>query len=140
MNVVNLIGRVTKDVELRTSSGGKTFAGFTLAVNEYYNGQQNAQFIPCLAWEKTAENMAKYVKKGSLISVEGSLSIRNQNNNGQFTTITNVRVSRVEFLSTQPKDIPATVSQPNNNHNTEFEIEDNSQNNQSYNDDILWDE
>ncbi|WP_339034186.1 single-stranded DNA-binding protein [Spiroplasma endosymbiont of Cantharis rufa] len=99
MNSINLIGRITKDPELRSSSNGKSFVPFTLAVNEFSGGNQFTQFVPCFAWEKTAENLAKFVKKGAQISVEGSINVRQENNNGQFSQIVTVRANRIEFLS-----------------------------------------
>ncbi|WP_339029932.1 single-stranded DNA-binding protein [Spiroplasma endosymbiont of Cantharis nigra] len=99
MNSINLIGRITKDPELRSSSNGKSFVAFTLAVNEFSGGNQFTQFVPCFAWEKTAENLAKFVKKGAQISVEGSINVRQENNNGQFSQIVTVRANRIEFLS-----------------------------------------
>ncbi|ARU90909.1 single-strand DNA-binding protein [Spiroplasma clarkii] len=151
MNSISLIGRITKDPELRTSSGGKSFVAFTVAVNEFSGGNQYTQFIPCIAWEKVAENMAKFLKKGAQIAVEGSLSVRQENANGQYNTIVNVRASRVHFLggaagtSPQPMAGGNPVPQPQiqnqqiPSNNIEFDLIDD---NQSAKDDdsILWDD
>ncbi|AHB35870.1 single-stranded DNA-binding protein [Spiroplasma apis] len=101
MNSVNLIGRITKDPELKTASNGKVYSSFTLAVNEYSNGTQYTQFVPCFVWEKSAENLVKYVRKGAQISVEGSINVRQDNNNGQYSTSITVRVNRIQFLDRQ---------------------------------------
>ncbi|AHI52364.1 single-stranded DNA-binding protein [Spiroplasma culicicola] len=145
MNSVNLIGRITKDPELRKSSGGKDYVAFTLAVNEFSGGNQFTQFVPCFAWEKTAENMAKYVKKGAQIAVEGSLNVRQDNNNGQFSTVISVRANRVQFLGgqgqtggsnfEQPKSAPSQSSPTN----YDFDLMDDASS--SNNDDsILWED
>ncbi|QHX36275.1 single-stranded DNA-binding protein [Spiroplasma sp. BIUS-1] len=149
MNSVNLIGRITKDPELRSSSNGKSFVAFTLAVNEFSGGNQFTQFVPCFAWEKTAENLAKFVKKGAQISVEGSINVRQENNNGQFSQIVTVRANRIEFLSgtgtgaqsgsgnsfesNQPKQ---STQQPSNNF--DFDLIDDVKSNDD--DSILWED
>ncbi|QBQ07223.1 single-strand DNA-binding protein [Spiroplasma gladiatoris] len=148
MNSVNLIGRITKDPELRTSSGGKVFVAFTLAVNEYGAGTQYTQFIPCFAWEKTAENMTKFVKKGSQLAVEGSISVRQDNSNNQYSTVVTVRANRVQFLGSS-QGSGANNSQNYNQHqqqnnlpqtnNYDFDlIEDNNPSNDD--DSILWED
>ncbi|AKX33689.1 single-strand DNA-binding protein [Spiroplasma litorale] len=104
MNSVNLIGRITKDPELRTSKDNRAFVAFTLAVNEFSGGKQYTQFVPCFAWEKTAENMSKYVKKGAQISIEGSINVRQENVNGQYNQSVFVRANRVQFLSNSGQD------------------------------------
>ncbi|AGR41094.1 single-stranded DNA-binding protein [Spiroplasma taiwanense] len=129
MNSVNLIGRITKDPELRKSSGGKDYVAFTVAVNEFSGGNQFTQFVPCFAWEKTAENMAKYVKKGAQIAVEGNLNVRQDNNNGQFSTVISVRANRIQFLASRHND----ENQP---HDYELVEEDTWTNDDS----ILWED
>lgn len=147
MNAVNLIGRITKEPELRTSSGGKSYVAFTLAVNEFAGGNQFTQFIPCFAWEKTAENMVKYVKKGAQIAVEGSMNVRQDNNNNQFNTIITVRASRVEFLGTSTSTSTSTNkfaekdnANINNNQNYDFDLIDDSKPSIPNDDAILWDD
>lgn len=101
MNNVSLVGRITKDVELREASNGTKYVGFTLAVGEYRNGTEYTNFIPCVAWDRNAFNMAKFLHKGSLISVFGKVSTRNKNENGKYETIVNIIVERVEFLGSK---------------------------------------
>ncbi|AGR41726.1 single-stranded DNA-binding protein [Spiroplasma diminutum] len=148
MNSVNLIGRITKDPELRSSSNGKSFVAFTLAVNEFSGGNQFTQFVPCFAWEKTAENLAKFVKKGAQISVEGSINVRQENANGQYSQIVTIRANRIEFLggtnnvqsSSNNSFGSSQPSQPSQqpSSNFDFDLIDDSK---STNDDsILWEE
>ena len=76
MNRVVLVGRLTKDPELRTTSSGISQTRFTLAVNRRgtgENGQREADFISCVAWRGTAEAIAKYLKKGRELAVEGRI-------------------------------------------------------------------
>ena len=76
MNRVVLVGRLTKDPELRTTTSGLSQTRFTLAVNRRVagpDGQRKADFIPCVAWGQTAETIAKYLKKGRELAVEGRI-------------------------------------------------------------------
>lgn len=103
MNTVNLIGRLTKDPELRYTSSGMAICKFTLAVNRDFtnqNGEREADFINCTTFKKTAENLVNYQKKGSQIGVVGRIqtgSYEGQDGKRIFTT--DVVVDRVEFLS-----------------------------------------
>lgn len=104
-NNVVLVGRLTKNVELRQTSTGKEMTYFTLAVNRNFKneqGVQTADFIVCVAFGKTAENMARFLSKGSLISVEGRISTRNfQDNDGKTVYVTEVIVGNVTFLESK---------------------------------------
>ena len=73
MNQINLVGRITRDLELRTTANQKSVCEFTIAVNRV--GNEAADFITCVVWEKQAENLVKYQGKGSLIAVSGSLRV-----------------------------------------------------------------
>ena len=75
MNKVILMGRLTKDPELRQSQNGISVARFTIAVNRRFakDGQQQADFINCVAWRQTGEFIAKYFEKGSMFAVTGSM-------------------------------------------------------------------
>ena len=101
INMTCLTGRLTKDPVLKRTNTGKDFCQFTLAVNRRYNpqGQTEADFINCVAWNKTAEVVAQHLHKGSLIGVEGRISTRNyENNQGQRVYVTEVIASSVAFL------------------------------------------
>lgn len=104
-NNVVLIGRLVRDVDLRQTSTGKMMTYFTLAVNRNFKneqGEQAADFIGCVAFDKKAENMARFLSKGSLISVEGRISTRNfQGNDGKTVYITEVVASNITFLESK---------------------------------------
>lgn len=100
MNNVNLIGRLTKDNEVKMTTSGKSVVAFTLAVNRRVpkDAEQQADFINCVAWGKTAENMAMYTHKGSLIGVTGRISTRNYESNGKKIYVTEVIVDELQYL------------------------------------------
>ena len=102
MNRVTLVGRITKDPELRTSPSNVSFVAFTIAVNRIGtngNGEREADFINCIAFNKQAENLAHFIKKGSLIGVEGKLQTRRyQAADGSNRVATEVICDMVHFL------------------------------------------
>lgn len=104
MNHVVLVGRLTKDPELRYLSGeGTAVVNFTLAVNRGYknkDGKSEADFIYIEAWNKQAENIAQYCTKGSLVGVQGSIRVEKYMHQEQQRSITKVRANQVTFLST----------------------------------------
>ena len=104
-NNVVLIGRLVRDVDLRQTSTGKMMTYFTLAVNRNFKneqGEQAADFIGCVAFDKKAENMARFLSKGSLIAVEGRISTRNfQGNDGKTVYVTEVVASSITFLESK---------------------------------------
>ena len=106
MNTITLLGRLTKNPEARYTSTGKAVTLFTLAVNRYTNsdGQREADFINCQAWEKTAEVVGNHVSKGDRLLVEGRLQIRSYTDKeGVKRYATEVVVNSVEFIE-QKKD------------------------------------
>ena len=105
MNKVLLIGRLTKDPEIRHTQNGATVVSYTLAVNRRVQtpGQQDADFISCVAWNKTADLMAQYLHKGSLIGVEGRIQTRSYDNQyGNRVYVTEVMTESIQFL--EPKN------------------------------------
>lgn len=83
INNIVLVGRTTKAIELKQNKNGTNYVQFTLAVNRPYKGEQGGQqadFITCVAWNKTAETIANYVLKGTMIGVEGRLQVRSYEN------------------------------------------------------------
>ncbi|AVN63454.1 single-stranded DNA-binding protein [Mesoplasma florum] len=99
MNQVCLIGRITKDIELRNTTNGQgKFVSFTLAVSEYSGQKEITNFIPCFAFNNTAENMARFLSKGSLISVSGRVNVRTSQTDGKYETIVTITADRVNFL------------------------------------------
>lgn len=105
VNNVVLVGRLVRDVDLRQTSTGKMMTYFTLAVNRNFKneqGEQAADFIGCVAFGKTAENMARFLSKGSLIAAEGRISTRNfQGNDGKTVYVTEVVASNITFLESK---------------------------------------
>lgn len=97
MNTVTLIGRITKDPELKYSQSGKAFTKFTLAVTREYN-RDEADFINCIAWNKTAEVIAEYQRKGNQIAVQGRLNVRNYEQDGETKWITEVILEKFDFI------------------------------------------
>ena len=107
MNKVVLIGRLTRDPELRYTGQGTPLARFTLAINrrKQRDKQQEADFINCIAWSNLAENLSKYQTKGSQIAVSGRIqtgSYDNKDGNKVYTT--EVVVEEVEFLGSKKEN------------------------------------
>ncbi len=118
INRIVLTGRLTKDPEPRTTKTGKTYVSFALAIDRSrkVEGQPEADFIQCVAWNRQAETMAQYLHRGSLIGVDGRMQTRNyENQQGQRVYITEVLVESFAFLEsranphqTPPKESPNT--------------------------------
>lgn len=110
MNKVMLVGRLTKDVELKLTPNQTQFCGFTVAVDRKFkdaNGQRQADFISCLAWKQTAVFIQKYFKKGSRIGLVGSIQTRSyEDQNGQKHFVTEVIVEEVEFVESKSEGQP----------------------------------
>lgn len=119
MNRVVLVGRLTKDPDLRYTPAGVAVATFTLAVNRPFKngqGEQEADFIQCVVWRKPAENVANFLKKGSLTGVDGRVQTRNyEGNDGKRVYVTEIVAESVQFL--EPKQNAVEGSTPNNNQN-----------------------
>ena len=101
MNKIILIGRLTKDPDLRYTQNGKAVCSFTLAVDRPYTNQEEkeADFINIIAWNKSGENAAKYLAKGRQAAVEGRLQIRTYDgDDGKKRWVTEVVADRVEFI------------------------------------------
>lgn len=102
LNRVILIGRLTRDPELRYTNSGVAVAQFTLAVDRPFTNQQGereADFIPIVTWRQLAENCANYLQKGRLAAVEGRIQVRNyENAEGRRVYVTEVIADNVRFL------------------------------------------
>ena len=105
MNSVVLVGRLTKDPELRYTSSNRPVTQITVAVNRTFtnqNGEREADFINVVIWDKQAENVAKYLTKGRLVAVEGRIQTRNYDNNeGKKVYVTEVVALSVQFLESK---------------------------------------
>ena len=119
MNKIFLIGRLTKDPELRYTPNGTAIASFTLAVNRRVanqNGEREADFVPIVVWNKAGENAAKYLAKGRQVAVEGRLQIRSYDgNDGNKRWVTEVIADNVEFLGSGSS---SSNNQQNNNQHS----------------------
>ena len=97
MNKVVLMGRLTKDPDVR-SANGKTVTTFTLAVDRPFSKTKEADFIPIVLWERTAEIVGTSCKKGHRLLVEGRLQVRSFDSNGAKKWVTEVIGNNVEFI------------------------------------------
>lgn len=117
MNRVVLVGRLTKDPELRYTPNGVPTCSFTLAVNRTFTnqrGEREADFINCVVWRKPAENAANYLKKGSMAGVDGRIQTRSyEGQDGKRVYVTEVQAESVQFLDSKKND-----QQPNNNQSS----------------------
>lgn len=115
INRVVLVGRLTRDPELRRTTSGVAVSSFTLAVdsrNKTPDGQKTAIFIPCTCWNQTADNVAKFTRKGSLVGVDGHLNQRSYDRkDGTKATIIEVIADSVQFLEPKGTDGPAAKSE-----------------------------
>jgi single-strand DNA-binding protein len=102
LNSTCLVGRLTKDAELRYTTNNQAVATFTLAVNRNFksqNGEREADFINCVIWRQQAENLANWAKKGALIGITGRIQTRNyENQQGQRVYITEVVADNFQLL------------------------------------------
>jgi len=123
LNRAVLVGRLTKDVDLRYTQSGRAVANFTLAVNRPFrnqNGENEADFINMTAWNKTAENLANYMSKGSQIGVDGRIQSGSyENNEGQRIFTTEVVADQIAFLETKNSN-GASGNQQSQNQNNNF--------------------
>lgn len=106
MNKAILIGRLTRDPELRYTSSNRAVCQFTIAIDRPFTnqstGNREADFINIVAWDKTGENVGKYMTKGRLIAVEGRIQTRNYDNNeGRKVYVTEVIANNVQFLESR---------------------------------------
>ncbi|EAD0731247.1 single-stranded DNA-binding protein [Listeria innocua] len=127
MNRVVLVGRLTKDPDLRYTPAGAAVATFTLAVNRPFKnaqGEQEADFIQCVVWRKPAENVANFLKKGSMAGVDGRIQTRNyEDNDGKRVFVTEVVAESVQFLDSKNNNAEGATS---NNYQSEVNYSNNN--------------
>lgn len=120
MNKVILIGRLTRDPEMRTTASGMNVTRFSIAVNRTYqdqNGERGVDYINCVAWRKQAENIAKYCTKGTQVAVDGRIqtgSYDAQDGSKRYTT--DIVCDNVTFLGSKGDNNGGTYNN-NNNYN-----------------------
>lgn len=109
INQVTLVGRLTKDPELKKTPEGNSVAHVTLAVSRHFrnqNGEIEADFVQCALWRKAAENTCQYCRKGSVVGITGRLQTRHYDNKeGKRVYVTEVVVETIRFLSAKPHDV-----------------------------------
>ncbi|WP_179395041.1 single-stranded DNA-binding protein [Lacticaseibacillus absianus] len=105
INNVSLTGRLTRDIELKYTQSGTAVGSFNLAVTRHFTnaqGERESDFINCVIWRKSAENLSNFTRKGSLIGVEGHIQTRNyENNQGQRVYVTEVVVDNFALLESK---------------------------------------
>lgn len=115
INNVVLVGRLTRDVDLRYTSNGTAVGTFSIAVDRPFKNQQGERetdFINCVIWRKSAENFANFTRKGSMVGVEGRIQTRNyENQQGQKVYVTEIIVENFSLL--EPKSV--TEQRPRDN-------------------------
>lgn len=124
INNVVLVGRLTKDIELKETGNGK-YANFTLAVTRKFknqNGEYDADFVQVVAWRQTAEFLARFdAKKGNLLGVTGRIQTRNyENQQGQRVYVTEVVADSVTFLESKSVRENGQSQQPTQQNNDPF--------------------
>jgi single-strand DNA-binding protein len=148
INRVVLVGRLTRDPELRYTANGAAVASFTVAVNRQFTnnqGEREADFISCVIWRKAAENFANFTHKGSLVGIDGRVQTRNyENQQGNRVYVTEVVVENFSLLESRSEsDRRATTenanggnqapTQPSNNQSPFNNNNNQSNNNNNYN-------
>lgn len=135
LNRVVLVGRLTRDPDLRYTPNGVAVANFNIAVNRPFSNQQGereADFINCVAWRRQAENLANYMKKGSMIGVDGRIQTRNfEGQDGKRVYITEVMAESIQFLETkgssgQSGQGSTMANSSNNNQNFQRQTQEQS--------------
>lgn len=121
MNKVELIGRLTKDPEVKLTTNQTAYCNFTVAVDRRFkdkDGQRQSDFINCVAWKQTADFINKYFHKGSRLGLCGSIQTRSYEKDGQKVFITEVLVDEVEFV--ESKTEAKEAAQPTNDSHAEI--------------------
>lgn len=143
INRTVLVGRLTKDPEIRYTQSGMAVANFTMAVNRQFtnaNGEREADFISCIVWRKAAENFCNFTHKGSLVGIDGRIQTSSYEKEGQRVYATQVVVDNFSLLEPKQQSqqrgqqsnasdaLHNNFGQPTNNYsqnNNDFGIDDN---------------
>jgi len=125
MNAVQLIGRLTKDPEIRTTQNGIKCATFTLAVDRprLKDGNREADFLPCVAWRGTAEFAENWLRKGIKIAVQGSIQTRSYEKDGAKRFVTEILCEHLEFCESKQESTAPAQTAPVNTF-TEVDTDD----------------
>ena len=113
MNKVFLVGRITRDPELKYTTSNVAVVSFSVAINRIYQnaqGEYDADFINCVAWRRQAENLARFVRKGQQIGIDGRLQTRNyQTPQGETRYVTEVVCDNIQFLESKQSNEPTDI-------------------------------
>lgn len=138
INRVVLVGRLTRDPELRKTQSGTSVASFTIAIDNRTkgpNGEKTTSFIPCTVWNQAADNVSRFTRKGSLVGVEGRLNQRTYDSkDNRRVQVVEVICDTVQFLDRRSDDNPTTVPAGNSGYQQDPEpshIKDEEQNMES---------
>ncbi|WP_125769200.1 single-stranded DNA-binding protein [Companilactobacillus furfuricola] len=138
INRVVLVGRLTRDPELRYTANGAAVTSFTVAVNRSFTnaqGEREADFINCVIWRKAAENFANFTRKGSLVGVDGRVQTRSyENQQGNRVYVTEVVVENFSLLESKSESERRAAqegSSNNNNNKNSFQPSNQQNNSQS---------
>lgn len=101
VNKVIIVGHLGKDPELKTTGSGKSVCSFSVAVGESWGGKEHTEWFNITVWEKTGENCAKYLAKGSQVYIEGRMRTESYEKDGQKRYITKIIADTVQFLSSK---------------------------------------
>jgi single-strand DNA-binding protein len=114
INQVTLVGRLTRDPEIKSTAEGIKVTNVTLAVSRHYrnqHGEIDADFVQCTLWKKAAENTVEYCRKGSIVGITGRLQTRNYDNKeGKRVYVTEVVAESIRFLSGKPTTPAPTLT------------------------------
>lgn len=128
MNKAILVGRLTKDPELKTTGSGVSVCSFTIAVNRRFKnaeGNYDADFINCVAWRQQAEFLSRYFTKGRMVGICGSIQTRNYERDGQRVYVTEVVADEINFVESKSQSEGApSASAPVNNSTPSFGADD----------------
>ena len=132
INRTVLVGRLTKDPELKHTANNAAVVSFTLAVNRQFTnsqGEREADFINCVIWRKAAENFVKFTSKGSLVGIDGRIQTRNyENQQGQRVYVTEVVVDNFSLLESRKDN---SSNNDNSNQAPSYNQSNNSKTNMS---------
>lgn len=112
INRVVLVGRLTRDPELRRTTTGTAVTSFSIAIDNRpgRDGEKSTSFFNIVTWNQTAENVAKYIRKGSLVGVDGRLQQRSYDKNGTKVSIVEIVADQVQFLEPKGSDISPSAA------------------------------
>lgn len=115
MNNIDIMGRLTADPEITSTTGGTTVAKYSVAVDRKFakEGQQDVDFFPCVSWDKQAEFVEKYLHKGTKVVISGTMNLDRQLKDGKTITYPKVNVREIEFAESKSKEENKTESKGN---------------------------